>query len=54
MRESHVSDANGVEHSEDGQVALYHMTALEADQGGRLPPTVRTPDILMKEEIRVN
>ena len=45
VRESHVSDTNAVEHPEDGQVILYHVAAFEADQGGRLPFAVRTPDI---------
>ena len=45
VRESHVSDTNAVEHPEDGQVILYHVAAFEADQGGRLPLAVRTPDI---------
>ena len=45
MRERHVADTHVVQHPEDGQVALYHVAALDTDQGGRLPLSVRTPDI---------
>ena len=45
MRERHVADTHAVEHPEDGQVALYHVAALDADQGGRLALAVRAPHI---------
>ena len=43
--ESHISDTNVIEHSQDGQVALYHVAAFEANQGCRLSLAVGTPDI---------